>query len=118
MQMERQAMGFSQAAHKCCVFLSRGSTNTVMNVGDGKHDAQLVAFLEQPAEQSHRVGAPGNRDGYPLAGMKESVAQSGRLHRCGYGKAPCELSSPVYTDRRTAIEQANNSIVILRACTR
>ena len=79
-------MGCGQAAHECCVFLGSGSTNSVMNVGDGKHDAQLVALLEQAAEQSHGVGAPGDSDGNPLAGTKEAVSQSWRLHRCGYVK--------------------------------
>jgi ribosomal protein S18 acetylase RimI-like enzyme len=55
-----------------------------MDVGDGKHDAQRLAFLDQAAEQSHGVGAPGDRDSDPLAGTKEAVSQGWRLHRCGY----------------------------------
>ena len=52
--------------------------DTVVDMGHGKRDAQLMTLLEQPAEQSHRVGAPGDRDGNPLARTKETVAQSGR----------------------------------------
>jgi hypothetical protein len=84
MQMERQAMGCRESANKCRIFLGSGSTNTVMDVGDGKHDAQRVAFLEQAAEQGHGVGAPGDSDGNPLAGTKEAVSQGWRLHRCAY----------------------------------
>jgi ribosomal protein S18 acetylase RimI-like enzyme len=82
MEMERQAMGCGQAGYKGRVLVGCGSTNTVVNVGDGKHDAQRLAFLEQAAEQSHGVGPTGDCDSNPLTGTKEAVSQSGRLHHC------------------------------------
>ena len=83
MQMEWQVMGCGQAGNKCRVFVGGSSTNAVVHVDHGKHDAQRVPFLEQAAQQGHGIGAAGDRDGNPLAGMKETAAESGRggLHR-------------------------------------
>ncbi len=53
------------------------SANAVMDVDHGKHDAQLVPLLEQAAQQGYGVGAPGDRDGDPLAGTKETVRRVG-----------------------------------------
>jgi hypothetical protein len=94
---ERQVMGCSETGNKCRVFLGSGSTNTVMDVGDGKHDAQRVAFLEQAAEQGQGGGDHRDCDGNPLAGTKEAVSQSWRLHRCGYVKAIVEPLSSNHT---------------------
>jgi hypothetical protein len=41
-----------------------------MHMGNGKDNAG--ALLEQAAQQGHGVGAPGDGDGNPLAGTKET----------------------------------------------
>ena len=73
MKMEWQVVGCGQAANKCGVFFGCGSADAVVDVDHGKHDAQRVALLEQAPEQGHGVGAPGDRDGDPLARTKESL---------------------------------------------
>jgi hypothetical protein len=82
MQVKRQAMSCGDAGNECRVLLGSSSTNPVVNVGDGKHDAERGTLLEQAAEQSHGVGPTGDGDSNPLTGAKEAVSQSGRLHYC------------------------------------
>jgi ribosomal protein S18 acetylase RimI-like enzyme len=82
MQVEWQAVSCGEAGNKCLVFVGSGSSNPVVNVDDGKHDTQRVALLDQAAEQSHGVGPTGDCGSNPLAGTKEGVSQSGRLHHC------------------------------------
>ena len=70
MQMEGQVIGGGQLAYKGCVFVG-GFPDAVVHVHHGKCDAQLRPLLEQAPEQSHGVGAPGDRYGDPLSGTKE-----------------------------------------------
>jgi hypothetical protein len=64
-----------------------GAANTVMDVDDGEHDTQLLAFFEQPAQQGHGVGASGDRYSNPLTGTKKTASKCWRLHRCAYVRA-------------------------------
>jgi hypothetical protein len=50
MQVERQSMSCGDAGNECRVFLGSGSANPMVNVGDGKREAQRVALLQQAAE--------------------------------------------------------------------
>jgi hypothetical protein len=70
MQMEWQIMSRRQIRDKCRVFVGGGSANAVMHMGNGKDNAGTL--LKQTAQQGHGVGAPGDGDGNPLAGTKET----------------------------------------------
>src|ERR1700734_1430893 len=62
MQAEWQAMGCGDAGNECRVFLGSGPTNPMVNVGDGKYDAQRITLLDQAAEQCYGVGPTGDCD--------------------------------------------------------
>ena len=94
MEVKCQVMGCGQPANKCRVF--RGSlADAVMYVDHGKYDAELVALLEQAPQQGHGVGTAGDRDGDPLTGMEEIVAENwrSRLHGFAYVRASTESRS-------------------------
>jgi hypothetical protein len=67
----------------------------VVHVGDGKYDAQLIAFFEHATQQGHGVRTAGDGDGNPLAGTKETGSEPGgrRMHRCAHVRANTQLLS-------------------------
>jgi hypothetical protein len=80
MQVELEVMGRCQTGYERRVLVGGGPANAVMHVGDGKYDAQLVAFLEHATQQAHGVSASGNSDGNPLAGAKKVGPESWWRH--------------------------------------
>ncbi len=84
MQVEWEVMGRGQAGYKGSVLVGSGSANAVMHVGDGKHDAQLAAFLEH-------AGAAGPRSRRPRKRRRQSAGRGERDWFGELAQAPASL---------------------------
>jgi len=54
------------------VGIGSAAAQTVIEVGDGEHQAALFADFEEKSEKGHRVGASGDGDSHAIAGAKTS----------------------------------------------
>ena len=55
--VERQIMFLGESAYEGFICIGLGTANLVIEVCDGKNNAQLTSRIEQQAEQRHRVRA-------------------------------------------------------------
>jgi hypothetical protein len=75
------------------VLVAFGSPKLVIEVSDGKHDAELGSCVEQQTKQADRVTSTRDGDGYAVSGTEQLVLGNERVKLAHAGE---RLSSQFY----------------------
>jgi hypothetical protein len=78
-------MVLSKICDKLCVGIGVGSAELVIEVDDGKYDANLGPQFEQQAKQRNRVGTSRNGSAYAVPGFQKRVFADIGEDGCGEG---------------------------------